>query len=147
MSLVSKTCPRCLRLFVTGRESKIYCSRFCQRRAMEKSYQYINAEKIRVSQHIHNKRRADGNATIRNEYRHCFICGTILFPRQIKYCRDCNVMLLEDIRKAEHEERKRYAPSIAARRRYKQKREKLVAIGRAALEMFPHLEELLNDPS
>ena len=133
---ICRSCPECFTLFTTESILRRYCTHDCRTRAKRKRHyrKYRDKQAHATSKHKFYKT---------TEYKHCLICGTILLNKQMIYCKSCNISLLDSIREKTAEKQRAAAAEYARRARYKKK--KLAAIGKAALELFPHLEDLLHD--
>jgi len=121
---VSRTCKYCKGIFFTFKKGKIYCGGKCAKEA--------SVERARKLTYT----------------KHCKVCGSDIPVWKSSFCTPCSIDIVL-VKRKEKEKRHLVLQEhyTTAKQRYRDNQKNLAAIGRAAIEMFPHLKELLNDPS
>ncbi len=126
---ITATCFQCKNPFIQKQTNQRHCSKKCY----TKSYQKLFPEKAREG----SRRYREG---ITGPDRYCLYCKQLLTTRRKIFCERCGNS--DTILKLH---RSRSRTDVTNNKGRLERSKELKAIAEVALEMFPHLEELLDD--
>jgi len=130
---VCRVCRWCKDPFFTLDLREYFCDNICRGKS--------DAEKVKAAEE--KKREAKRKRDLTG--KHCIVCGSCMPVWRKAYCTPCSLALMA-VKRKDMEDKKMFAQGShrTSKAIYRENQKNLAAIGKAALEMFPHLKELLK---
>ncbi len=135
-------CPNCGTMFTSKQIGNSDVKKYCSKKCGKLFWSWQNSMRLRTGI-LYDSRF--------NTYINCEICGcTVDTVKTLsrKYCKECAIIATRRSNDL-HAKRKRESKHESVRlhdRKESIKRQKMLKIAKVALEMFPHLKDLLDDP-